>query len=66
MSSVRQNEDPAEVFFDSARLLVQSVDGMGEDDRAKILLKLYELTAKVESPWETLMRLFLTEASRSM
>ncbi|KAK1727910.1 S-adenosyl-L-methionine-dependent methyltransferase, partial [Colletotrichum acutatum] len=32
-----------------------------EEDRSKVLLKLYELTTKVESPWETFVRLFCSE-----
>ncbi|KAF6817648.1 o-methyltransferase [Colletotrichum musicola] len=56
MSSGKQNQDPTEAFLDAAQRLTQSQDTMSEDDRAKVLLKLYELTAKVESPWETFMR----------
>lgn len=63
MSSGRQNQDPTEVFLDAAQHLTRSLGTMSEDDRAKVLLKLYELTAKIESPWETFMRIFLTEAS---
>ncbi|KAF6806965.1 O-methyltransferase [Colletotrichum sojae] len=66
MSSGRQNRDPAEVFLDAAQHLAQPLDTISEDDRAKVLLNLYELTAKIESPRETFMRVFVTEASRSL
>ncbi|KAF9869942.1 hypothetical protein CkaCkLH20_12551 [Colletotrichum karsti] len=45
--------DPVENFIRSAEDLTASIENMNEDDRARVLQKLYETTTKVESPWDT-------------
>ncbi|KXH68502.1 O-methyltransferase [Colletotrichum salicis] len=54
MASKMNKNDAVEDFMRSAEALATSVENVSEDDRSRVLLKLYELTSKVESPWETL------------
>ncbi|KXH35748.1 O-methyltransferase [Colletotrichum nymphaeae SA-01] len=61
MSSTMNENDAVGDFIRSAEALSTSVENLSEDDRSRVLLKLYELTMNVESPWETFVRLFLSE-----
>ncbi|KAK1533340.1 O-methyltransferase [Colletotrichum paranaense] len=61
MSSTMNENDAVGDFIRSAEALSTSVEDLSEDDRSRVLLKLYELTMNVESPWETFVRLFLSE-----
>ncbi|KAF4780368.1 O-methyltransferase [Colletotrichum scovillei] len=63
MSSTMNENDAVGDFIRSAEALSTSVENLSEDDRSRVLLKLSELTMNVESPWETFVRLFLSEVS---
>lgn len=42
-----------------------SVDGFASDaDRSKVLLAAYHLVSRLETPWDTVARLCMTQASR--
>lgn len=51
--------DSVQAFLRAANEVPGSIKD--EDDRARVLLKLYELVNRVESPWETFVRLYLSQ-----
>ncbi|KAK1979589.1 O-methyltransferase [Colletotrichum cereale] len=51
--------DAVHAFLEAANGITEPIENEG--DRTRILLKLYELVAKVESPWDTFTRLYITE-----
>ncbi|KAK2022880.1 O-methyltransferase [Colletotrichum zoysiae] len=51
--------DAVRAFLDAANGIPGSITN--EDDRNRVLLKLYELVGKVESPWDTFVRVYMTE-----
>ncbi|KAF4834412.1 O-methyltransferase [Colletotrichum tropicale] len=60
MTSQANGSRAAEAFLRSADDLKASLADMSEDDRMRIVLRMYELMIDVESPWDTYMRLYLT------
>lgn len=63
MATAMNENDAVRDFIRSAEALTTSIENLREGDRSQVLLKLHELTIKVESPWETFVRLFLSEVS---
>ncbi|EXF83355.1 O-methyltransferase [Colletotrichum fioriniae PJ7] len=61
MATAMNEKDAVRDFIRSAEALTTSIENLREGDRSQVLLKLHELTIKVESPWETFVRLFLSE-----
>ncbi|CCF42032.1 hypothetical protein CH063_02739 [Colletotrichum higginsianum] len=54
--------DAVKTFLQAANGLVDSIEN--EDDRVRVLSTLHELVGKIESPWDTLVRLSLSQVSR--
>ncbi|TIC95421.1 O-methyltransferase af390-400 [Colletotrichum higginsianum] len=55
--------DAVKTFLQAANGLVDSVEN--EDDRVRVLSTLYELVGKIESPWDALVRLSLSQPMTS-
>ncbi|KZL80826.1 sterigmatocystin 8-o-methyltransferase [Colletotrichum incanum] len=63
MASGANKSDSVQAFLRAANEIVNSIEN--DNDRASVLLKLYELVNRVESPWETFMRLYLSQPATS-
>ncbi|KAK2055847.1 O-methyltransferase [Colletotrichum caudatum] len=50
--------DAVHAFLEAANGISRPITN--EDDRNRVLLKLYELVGKVESPWDTFVRVYIT------
>ncbi|KAK1992966.1 O-methyltransferase [Colletotrichum falcatum] len=58
-SGADESSDAVHAFLEAAKGIAGPI--ANENDRAVVLLKLYELVNKVETPWDTFVRLYLTE-----
>ncbi|KAK1966029.1 O-methyltransferase [Colletotrichum sublineola] len=61
MASAADESDAVHAFLEAANGITEPITN--EDDRNRVLLKLYELVNKVESPWDTFVRLYTTESA---
>ncbi|KAK1572874.1 O-methyltransferase [Colletotrichum navitas] len=58
-SETDTSSDAVHAFLEAANGIDEPITN--EDDRSRVLMKLYELTNKVESPWDTFVRMYMNQ-----